>query len=219
MIRSIALSIALVAAAAPATAQLPRQDSAVLIVRQHGQLRGQEHFQLRATASGGRLQARLNYIVSGHPVRQTATLEWRAGARLESYIWRQGTDAVTIGFAAGRLQAHYHPAHGATQVFQFQLPPDTAILDANVYSLWEPLADRYVLARGGVQSFRVFVPHTGIPGHVRLTRLPVSGRDRAAGLVQLQAETGQATLFLTLRRGRLLTLRLPAAGLTVSRQR
>lgn len=220
---AFALALAFLAAL-PVAAQLPRQDSGVLIVRAHDQILGQENFDLRANRQGGRLQARLQYLVSGRRVRQNAQLDWLSGARLESYVWHQGADTITVRFAAGDLRAHYQPARQPAQLFRFQMPPTTAILDANVYSLWEPLADRYRLALGGTQTFSVFVPHTGNPGQVRLTRLPLAASPsptaRAANdVVRLRAETGQATVFLTLQRGRLLRLSLPDAGLTVSRQR
>lgn len=219
-----AFALALLAAAAPALAQLPRKDSGVFIVRQHEQVLGQETFDLRADRHGGRLQARLEYTISGRRVRQNAQLIWLSSARLQSYVWHQGADTITVRFAAGRLRAHYQPVRQPAQLFQFQMPPTTAILDANVYSLWEPLADRYRLAQGGTQTFSVFVPHTGNPGQVRLTRVPMTasaspGARAAKGLIRLRAETGQATVYLTLQRGRLLRLSLPDAGLTVSRQR
>ncbi|MGH9533554.1 MAG: hypothetical protein ACRD2E_01715 [Terriglobales bacterium] len=206
--------------ALPAGAQVtPRHDSGVLTVRQRGQVLGQEQFQLHNGAAGGSLQARLRYRLGGRSVQQDAVLHWLAGGRLAGYWWRQGGERITVRMRGPRLQADYQPARGPAQTFQFQLAATTAILDANVYSLWEPLADRYVLARGGTQTFSVFVPHSGNPGQVRLTLLPAAPKSRASGLERLRAETGQATVYLVLRNGRLLRLSLPADGVVVTRDR
>ncbi len=221
MIRPL-LSVSLLALALglAAPAQLPKHDSGTLVIAQHGTRLGQEHFQLRNRGAGGRLQVQLQYRVGGGRIKQRAELQWFAGGRLRAYAWRQGADRITVRFASKRLRARYQPAHGQAQTFLFQLPPTTAILDANVYSLWEPLADRYNWSKGGTQTFSVFVPHTGDPGQVRLTEIPVGGHGpgHQQGEEQLRAETSQATVYLLLQRGRLLRLTMPAAGLIVTRQ-
>ncbi len=216
----LSLSVLALALGMAAQAQLPKHDSGTLVIQQHGKRLGQEHFQLRNNSGGGRLQVRLQYRVGGRRIRQRAALQWFAGGRLRSYAWHQGADRITVGFANKRLRARYQPAHGQAQNFLFQLPPTTSILDTNVYSLWEPLADRYNWSKGGTQTFSVFVPHTGDPGQVRLTVLSAGshGKGQKPAEERLRAETSQATVYLLLQRGRLLRLSMPSAGLVVTRQ-
>ena len=210
----VAAGVLLLAAAAPA--QAPVQDQGTLVVTQGGQALGEEHFTLHSDAGGTRLDATLDYSVSGKPVRQRAALRLGPRGALKSYEWSEGASAsITLKYANGRIDAHYQAAKGTGRDYQFEMPATTSILDENVFSLWEVLAARYDWAKGGAQSFGVFVPHSGDPSHVTLTA--AHEPHALPGQATLHAETDQASLNLLLEHGRLLQIEVPAAGVVIRR--
>lgn len=195
-------------------AQLPVRDQGTLVVTQHGQPLGEEHFTLRRTARGASLDADLDYRVEGKEVRQQAALRLAPDGAIESYRWSEGGSAITVHYVHGRLAAHYQRAKEAGSDYGYQMPATTSILDVNVFSLWELLANCYDRARGGVQKFGVFVPQSGDPSQVSLSEAkpPRPGADW-----KLKAVTDDADLDLTLRDGKLMSIEVPASGVEIHR--
>ncbi len=196
--------------AASLAAQRPQlDDTGTFTITEHGQVRGTEHFSLRRALGGLALQSRIEYQIGDRRVQQTAVLQLDAGDGLNSYRWNEGRAQIDVGYSDGKVTAHYQPAAGTPQDFQFVMPNTTAVLDTNFYSQWEMLAARYDRIRGGAQQFPVFVPHTGDPGKITLTVVP------GPGLYHLRAESDDVTLDLFFEGSRL--ERLDAPDLVVTR--
>lgn len=201
-------------------------DQGVLVISRQGQPLGTERFSLRQSAAGATLSAALDYHLAGHPggrgqaeVRQQAELRLGPGLALQTYVWTEGdgghpTAKIALRYDDGRIQAHYQKTKGAGLDYQFVMPATTAILDDNVFSLWEALADRYDWARGGEQTFPVFVPHSGDPTQVVFSPLPA-----APGTQRLRAQTDQARIEIVLREGKIQSLEDAGAELSVVRRR
>lgn len=206
---------ALLALAGSARAQLPASDRGTFVITKQDQPLGTERFSLRSDAQGTQLTILLDYSLEGKTIHQEATLRLGTGGRLESYHWAEGDRAaITVRYADGHLGAHYQAGKAPGSDFQFYMPATTAILDENIYSLWEVLAGRYNRAEGGAQKFSVFVPHSGDPSQVTLSETPGA----PAGTLRLHAQTDQADLDMDCQGGRLMRLTLPAAELEVTRQ-
>jgi hypothetical protein len=95
------------------------------------------------------------------------------------------------------------------------MPNTTAIVDSNFYVDWQLLADRYDVARGGPQQFKVFVPLSGDPDSVTMTSMGTATPSGGHALLHLQAITDAATLDLYMDGHRL--MRLEGASLLVER--
>lgn len=180
----------------------------------HGQPIGTESWALRTSGDGLSSQSQIHYQSPSGTVEQTATLRLGPQMNLIHYQWRQSSARVDVEWEQDHLSTHYRDEKGHGKDYAFYMPATTAILDDNFYFFWQLLADRYDRAKGGVQNFRVFVPHTGDPGTVRLEARP----SQTPGVFLLQAQTDEATIEISLKGSQLERLEMPSAGLTVVRE-
>ena len=216
------LLLATTTVAAPAAAPPPlnlasrlSDAKATFAVRVAGQPMGTESDTVHCAAAGCRVDSRLQYLVQGRQVVQKAALKIAANGDLERYQWREGDARIDVSYRQQRLIARYNAPKIAAREFDFELPAGTTILDDRVYIDWEVLAAHYRRRLGGTQSFRVFVPHSGDPGWVKLTAQPAA----PGGLVHLHAVTSAGTAVeLYLQGNRLVHLEIPTAALVVTRQ-
>ncbi len=208
------LLILTLAAVLPLSAQSGEQGA--FVVTQNGNQLGLEHFSIQRRPGRESANVELNYVIDGNAVQQQSQLEYKNGA-LARYAWNQGKPYITVSYSKGSLSAHYSAGHGPGRDYQFQMPANTFILDANFYTHWELLVEHYNRKQGGIQSFRVFVPHTGDPGTVTVQALPPSPGPLAKDY-HLRATTSEASVDLYLRGNQLEQLSIPAVGIVVTRQ-
>ncbi len=207
-----ALPFLLILCTSPMAAQTTA-DSGTFRIQVHGQTIGTESYSVRTSGDGLSAQSRIQYPNPAGPVEQTATLRLGPDLHLIHYQWRQNQARVDVEAEQDHLSAHYRDDKGHVKDYAFYMPPTTAILDDNFYFFWQLLADRYDRAKGGVQDIRVFVPHTGDPGTVRLESRP----SPTPGVFLLQAQTDEATIEISMKGSQLERLEMPSAGLRVIR--
>jgi hypothetical protein len=191
-------------------------DHGVFKVFQDGQEIGSERFAVQQSGATTVVRSAIDYQIAEHRVRQESELNLLSEADLESYVWREGKAKITVDYRNGRVVSHYQPESGAARDFEYVMPSSTAIVDSNFYIDWQLLADRYDVAAGGAQQFRVFVPHSGDPDTVTISS---AGTDSASGspLLHLKATTDAATLDLYMEGHKL--VRLEGPSLVVERAR
>lgn len=197
-----------------AQAPAPSADSGTFRILLQGHPIGTESYALRASGDGISSQSQIHYQSAAGSVEQSSTLRLGPQMNLIHYQWRQNSARVDVEWEQDHLRVHYRDPKGQVKDYAFYMPATTAILDDNFYFFWQLLADRYDRAKGGVQEFRVFVPHTGDPGTVRLKAEPSS----TPGVFRLQAQTDEATLEISMKGSQLDRLEMPSAGLTVLRE-
>jgi hypothetical protein len=214
MAAAFAALLLLAALSAPRLTAQTTDDHGSFRILLHGQPIGTESWAVRTSSDGTSAQSQIQYQGATGSVQQSATLRLGPDLSLIHYQWRQDKARVDIEAEQDHLSAHYRDDKGHVKEYAFYMPPTTAILDDNFYFLWQLLADRYDRAKGGVQTFRVFVPHTGDPGTVRIEAQP----SHAPGVTLLQAQTDQTTVEISMKGSQLERLEMPSAGLTVVRQ-
>lgn len=212
-VSTLGVSIVALLLCAPRLTAQTAADQGTFRIEVHGQTIGTESFALRTSGDGISAQSQIHYQGPSGSVEQSATLRLGPNLHLIHYQWRQSQARVDVEADADHLSAHYRDVKGHVKEYAFYMPPTTAILDDNFYLFWQLLADRYDRAKGGVQNIRVFVPHTGDPGTVRLESRP----SPAPGVFLLQAQTDQATIEISMKGSQLERLEMPSAGLTVVR--
>lgn len=208
MLAGICLPLA--AQSTPAT----RAESGTFRILLHGQTIGTESYALRTSGDGLSSQSRIRYQGASGSVEQSSTLRLGPDLSLIHYQWKQGSARVDVEAEQDHLSAQYRDAQGHEKDYAFYMPATTAILDDNFYFFWQLLADRYDRTRGGVQRFRVFVPHTGDPGTITMEARP----SHTPGVYLLHAQTDEAAIEISMKGAQLERLELPSAGLTVVRE-
>ena len=97
-----------------------------------------------------------------------------------SYAWSQKgsqSSRLDVDFRGKFAKVRYKTVDGSEDDRDFQLLPDVAILDDNVFHHYQLIAARYLAMGGGKQTFHVFVPQEALP-----SLLTVEDMGAAAGL-------------------------------------
>jgi hypothetical protein len=198
-----------------AAAQEPLESK--LVVTQGGQEIGREEFTLRASRArglpGSSLIAAARYPANGPTTRLAATLERTPDSALAKFqLDVESAGAVTVILAAGsgaRLIIRT-VAKGSESGRELPGGPDVVLLDDQVFSLYNPVAE---LATPAGRSLTGIFPRTG--RRVTFVARRESGAAGAASRVSL---SGDVTGTLeTDAGGRLTRLEFPSKGTVVTR--
>ncbi len=198
-----------------AAAQEPLETK--LVVTQGGQEIGREEFTLRQSRArglpGSSLIAAARYPANGPTTRLATTLERTSDSALAKFqLDVESGGAVTVILAAGsgaRLIVRT-VAKGSESGRELPGGPDVVLLDDQVFSLYNPVAE---LATAAGRTLTGIFPRTG--RRVTFVARRESGTGGAAGRVSLSGDiTGT---LVTDARGRLERLEFPSKGTVVTR--
>src|SRR5690348_10922092 len=189
-----------------------------LVVMQGGQEIGREEFTLRASRGrglpGSSLIAAARYPANGPTTRLAATLERTPDSALAKFqLDVESAGAVTVILAAGsgaRLIVRT-VAKGSESGRELPGGPDVVLLDDQVFSLYNPVAE---LATPAGRALTAIFPRSG--KRATFTARRESGSAGGAGRVTLSGDISGT--LVTDANGRLERLEFPARGTLVTRQ-
>ncbi len=216
---ALAATLALVPALVPTLSGQSLQGR-LRILRQ-GQPIGAESYEITATATEMQARGQLEIQVEGATVRQTAVQLLSADLSPRQYELRMEQPEKSwrrIDFSGGKATARYPLPDGKedTQVYEF---PDGRVTVLGLYHDFLLLARRYDLARGGVQTVRVFVPWGFQPGDATLELKgvkteTVDGAEQPVREFLITTPDSQLQLWVT-ESGRLVRLTAPLEGIEI----
>ncbi|MGH9351641.1 MAG: hypothetical protein ACRD2G_05710 [Terriglobia bacterium] len=187
---------------------------------------GTEKFEIRSR--GGQIGARAetSFTVNGTHFETSSSLTLTPDLNPLTYRWSQTApqkSSLQIDFASGVARARYDTVRGRRDVRQFDLPPDTIILDDNAVHQYEIAVMRYDKTPGGTQTFHALIPQEGIPGVVTFQsagteKITLGGRQETCRHLVLTTELARIDLWIDLE-AHLQKMEIAASGLIATRQR
>ncbi|MGN6391113.1 MAG: hypothetical protein ACTHM9_02545 [Gemmatimonadales bacterium] len=198
-----------------ATAQEPLESK--LVVTESGQEVGREEFTLRASRGrglpGSSLIAAARYPANGPTTRLAATLERTPDSALAKFqldVESAGTVTVILAAGSGARLIVRTVAKGSESGRELPGGPDVVLLDDQVFSLYNPVAE---LATSAGRTLTGIFPRSG--RRVTFVARRDSGTAGGASRVALSGEiTGT---LVTDARGRLERAEFPAKGTLVTK--
>jgi hypothetical protein len=173
MRRALAGFVLLVAGAAPALAPEPPaglSQRGALRILQGGQPIGSERYDIAATPTEVNARATVELRLGEAVWHQTSSLMLGADLAPRRYEFRLEAPTkswVRMDFQSGEATVRFPRSDGKEdqQVFSFR-SPRVALLDNNFFHQYLLLARLYDFAKGGAQTFEVFVPQAVQPGEM-----------------------------------------------------
>lgn len=210
------------------SAQSPvfRDDRGTFAIALRGERVGTESFEIHSR--GGQIEARAetSLTVSGTHFASSSSLTLNPDLDPLIYRWSQTTpqkSSLQIDFGSGGARARYNTIRGRRDVRQFDLPPDTIILDDNAVHQYELAAMRYDRTPGGTQTFHALIPQEGIPGEVTLQssgteKISIGDKQVSCRHLILTTDRARVDLYVDSEE-RLQKMVIAASGLIATRQR
>ncbi|HEV2419063.1 MAG TPA: hypothetical protein VGX94_14800 [Terriglobia bacterium] len=154
-------------------AQAPafHDDHGTFVIALNGERVGTEKFEIRARDAQVEVRAETSLTVNGTRFETSSDLTLNASLNPLTYHWGQTTpqkSSLQIDFGPGGVRARYNTVRGRRDTRQFDLPPNSIILDDNAVHQYEIAAMRYDRTSGGTQTFHALIPQEGLPGMITL---------------------------------------------------
>jgi len=206
-------------AAPAAMAQSQRGELRVLY---RGEAIGREVFEISGTSSELHARGDITYQLNEHKMRQTTDLLLGGDAAPRRYEWKLEEPRkswLRIEFEGGQATVKFPRDDGKEEQQVFEFASRVALLDINVFHHFLLLARLYDFARGGPQTFSVFVPQSVQPGTVTMElegveTLSVDGVPQPVRRLSILSEDNQLQLWLT-EAGQFVRLTVPQAEVEV----
>jgi len=220
----LAALLAALALAFPVFAQAPAvsQQGRLRILR-NGQPLGAEHFEISATPTEIQARAESEFTIDETTVRQTSRMLLGADLVPRRYDWKMEAPrsawlAMEFKETEGTIRFPGPDGKEDQQVFTFK-SPRVALLDNNFFYPYLLLAGLYDFAKGGTQTFEVFIPQSVQPGSVSVElqgveQQTVAGRPEAVRRLSIVTEDLQVLLWVS-QSGSFVRLSVPAATVEV----
>ena len=193
---------------APSGAPVDLNDRGTFEIVAAGTSIGTEAFEIRARSDQIEAQGTIHLQVE----RNGRKTEIRSATKLLldrhldpfSYTWNQQgeqSSRLSIDFRSQPAQVHYKTVSGQDDLRDFTLDKDVIILDDNVIHHYQLAVARFDQAKGGIQSFRAFIPQEAMPGVITLRcvgleSVTVDGNERTLRHFLLTTELAQISLWV-----------------------
>lgn len=136
--------------------------------------------------------------------------------------FEENVAGATMEFNPGKTTAEFK-MNTSVEQREYQLAPDVALLDDNVFHHYLLLARRYDFDRGGLQEFSAFVPQESLGGILRILdkgdeKTEVGGKMLAVRHLVVDTNDLKLDLFLEGPQHRLIKLQVPSSNVVVIRE-
>lgn len=211
-------------AAKPADASVTLSpDKGKLRISVNGQVVGGEEFEI--APSGGAWIAHSSmaaHAPSGTDIKATGELRLSADGSPTHYDWsaqaqKKATGSVEFVNGTAKCSADLGTPSIVRKDFVFS-STRVAVLDNNLYSQYEVLAQLYDWKAGGKQSFPVLIPQDMVPGTISVESLgPQRAQNTKYEAVRVSTPDLEILVYLDSAR-RMVRLEVPSANVTVERE-
>lgn len=187
---------------------------------------GTENFEIHSHGGGVGAHANASLDVSGTHFETSSNLDLGPDLNPLVYRWSQTApqkSSLQISFSRSGASARYNTVRGRRDIRQFQLPPDSLILDDNSVYQYELAVLRYDHASGGTQTFRALIPQEAIPGAVTMQstgieKVQVGGKQESCRHLVITTDLARIDLWVN-SEDQLEKMEIAASGLVAVRRR
>jgi len=129
--------------------------------------------------------------------------------------------SIKMVFGNGKATAEFMTGSG-TERRDYQLAPEVAVLDDNVFHQYALLAQRYNFDRSGLQEFPAFIPQESIGGILHVLykgdeKIDVNGKTEEAQHLVVDTNDLKIDLYVEGKDHRMVKMEVPSSQVTVVR--